>query len=75
MNVPGLSDDSLKNLHDLISEVIKTDDALPKDKKRFGVREYPDWKKQSDEFEAELHRRGLPFTPISWSENTGTPDP
>lgn len=66
MNIPGLSDSSLRDLHALIAEVLAADDQLPEGKKRWGVREYSDWRRQSDAFEAEMTKRGLPFTPTKW---------
>ena len=66
MDIPGLSDQSLHDLHSLIAETLSADDALPKDKKRWGVREYPDWRDQADAFEEEMKKRKLPYTPIKW---------
>src|SRR2546430_1684661 len=62
-----LSDQSLKDLHSLIAETLAADDALPRNKKKWGVRDYPDWKRQSDDFEAEMTKRKLAFTPTKWA--------
>jgi hypothetical protein len=60
-----LSTTSLKDLHDSIRRCIDEDDAMPKDTmKRYGVREYPDWKEHLDKIEAELKNRNQTFTPI-----------
>jgi hypothetical protein len=48
MNIPQLSDQSLQDLHSLIREALRADDGMQKDKKIYGVREYPDWRKQAD---------------------------
>jgi hypothetical protein len=66
MHIPGLTDQSLKDLHALIGECLTEDDKLPKDKKKFGVREYSDWRRQADAFEDEMRKRKIPFTPIKW---------
>lgn len=66
MHIPGLSNNGLKLLHETTGEALKEDDALPKGSKKYGVREYPDWRAQSDEIEAELTKRLEAFTPIAW---------
>jgi hypothetical protein len=66
MHIPGLSDQSLKDLHVLIAEKLAEDDKLPSGKKVCGVREYPDWRRQADAFEGEMRKRKIPFTPIKW---------
>jgi hypothetical protein len=66
VDIEGLSDQSLLDLHSLIAQALAIDDALPANQKRFGVRQYPDWRRQSDAFEAEMTRRALTFTPIHW---------
>ena len=66
MNVTGLSTNGLKLLHETIRRALDEDDALPKDSKKYGVREYPDWRDQSEQFEAELINRSEPFSPIIW---------
>lgn len=68
MNVPELTDASLLDLHPLIRECLAADDGSPKDKKRYGVREYPDWRRQADAFESELTKREISFTKIDWSK-------
>lgn len=69
MNIKNLSDQSLSDLHELIREALEKDDASTGGK-QFGVREYPDWKKQADDFEAELANRKKGFKPIDWSPKT-----
>jgi len=65
MNIPDLSDELLRALHRLIHEAL-SDDASPDGAKSYGVREYPDWKRDADAFEAEMTKRGIPFDPIDW---------
>jgi len=66
MNITGLSTNGLRLLHDTIRGALREDDALPKNSKKFGVREYRDWREQSDEIDAELTKRSEPILPIAW---------
>lgn len=66
MNIGGLSTNGLKLLHSTIAAALAEDDALPKSAKKYGVREYPDWRRQADDFEAELTNRNERFAPIAW---------
>lgn len=68
MHIPGLTNQSLADLHAGIAEALAEDDKLPAGKKKWGVREYPDWHRQADEYEMEMEKRNLPFTPIDWSK-------
>jgi hypothetical protein len=70
MNIPALSDQSLQDLHGLISEMVTADDARAPGMKKWGVRLYRDWRDLSNSYEAELSRRKLAFAPISWSKST-----
>ncbi len=67
MNIPKLTDRSLLDLHTLIAETLAADDKLPANAKRWGVRSFPDWQQQSDEFEAEMRARKIPFSPTKWT--------
>lgn len=67
MNIAGLSNETLQALHQLIREKLAADDAAGNGPKRYGVREYPDWRTQADEFEAQMTERNLQFEPIDWS--------
>ncbi|MGO8954969.1 MAG: hypothetical protein ACLPWS_01115 [Rhodomicrobium sp.] len=67
MNIPGLSDQSLRDLHKLIREALAKDDASTTGAKAYGVREYPDWKRDADAFEAEMTARGISFDKIDWT--------
>jgi hypothetical protein len=66
MNITGLSTNGLKLLHETIRRAQEEDDALPNDSKKYGARECPDWRDQSEQFEAELIKRSEPFSPIVW---------
>jgi hypothetical protein len=66
MDIPSLSDQSLRDLHTRIAETLAEDDTLPPGEKKWGVRENPDWRAQSDAFEAEMKKRGFHFTPTTW---------
>ena len=67
MNIPGLTTESIQSMHELIRHAKAIDEALPADRKRYGVQVYPDWKQQADAFEAELRKRNEQFVPIDWS--------
>lgn len=66
MNTTGLSTNGLKLLHETIRRALDEDDALPTNSKKYCVREYPDWRQQSEQLEAELIKRSEPFSPIIW---------
>ncbi|MHC8510000.1 MAG: hypothetical protein ACYYKD_11545 [Rhodospirillales bacterium] len=67
MDIPTLTDDSLKTLHNAIRDCLEIDEAIPSGQdKKYGVRQFPDWKKMADEMEAELDKRGKTYTPIPW---------
>jgi hypothetical protein len=54
MNIPGLTNHALIALHQLIAEAQAADDAATAAQRwrPFGVREYPDWRKQAGVYEA-----------------------
>lgn len=66
MNIKGLSTNGLRLLHRTIAEALAEDDRQPSGAKTYGVREYPDWRQQADEIEAELTARGEDFVSILW---------
>ena len=70
MNIIILSNESLQDLHALIREALEMDDAAPKGEKPFGLRDHPDWKKQADEYEAEMAFRRVWFRKIDWTLNS-----
>jgi hypothetical protein len=70
MNIPGLSNHALIALHQLIAEAQAADDAATAAQRRrpFGVREYPDWRKQAGMYEAEMKKRHIGFKRIEWAK-------
>jgi hypothetical protein len=66
MNIKGLSTNGLVLLHTTIAKALAEDDALPANAKKYGVREYPDWREQADAIEQELATRKEAYAPIRW---------
>jgi hypothetical protein len=68
MNIPGLTNHALMALHQLIGEAQAADDAVAAARRRrpFGVRDYPDWRKQAGAYEAEMGKRHIVFKHIEW---------
>lgn len=67
MDISNLSAETLKALHALIGDAIISDNAAPKGQEQYGVRIYPDWRKQADAFEARMLELGISFEPLDWS--------
>ena len=63
---PLLTTDSLIDLHDCILRALRKDDALPEGRKRYGVREFPDWRQHAEAIETELKKRDIDCPPIPW---------
>ena len=70
MNIPGLTNHALMALHQLIAEAQAADDAAAAAERRrpFGVRDYPDWRKQACAYEAEMKKRHIGFKRIEWAK-------
>lgn len=67
MNIPGYSTSGLLMLHNAIHQALAVDDNIKISiDKPYGVREYRDWRKMSDEIEAELSKRGVKFQVVPW---------
>lgn len=66
MNIKGLSTNGLKLLHTTIATALAEDDALPAHAKKYGVREYPEWRQQANAIEAELTSRNESSATIAW---------
>ena len=66
MNIKGLSTNGLNLLHTTIAKALAEDDAPPANAKKYGVREYPDWRQQADAIETELASRKEGYAPIAW---------
>jgi hypothetical protein len=67
-DLPNLSTNGLQSLHDAVLKALAKDDELTKQGKDVphGCREFADWRTWSNALEAELARRGVPFTPVPW---------
>lgn len=46
--------------------LIRLPPLLRQDRKKYDMREYPDWRLQADAIEAELTRRNETFKRIAW---------
>ena len=70
MNIPGLTNHALIALHQLIAEAQGADDAAAAAQKRrpFGVRDYPDWRKQAGVYEVEMKKWHIVFKHIEWAK-------
>jgi hypothetical protein len=66
MNIDQCSTGGLRSLHDGVCTALAEDDALPKGKKAFGVRESQDWREWADAIEGELAKRGKPVPALDW---------
>jgi hypothetical protein len=66
MNIKGFSTNGIKLLHQTITKALAEDDARPNGAEVYGVREYPDWRREADQLEAELANRSETFAPIVW---------
>jgi hypothetical protein len=66
MQIDQLTTGSLRELHEAIWDALNSDDAQPREKRAYGVRAYPDWRRQGDQYEAALAARGERFAPIPW---------
>ena len=64
--IPNLSDSAIEELHRALRKAFDHDEASGAGKKTYGVREYSDWKQESDLLEAELSKRNIPYEPIPW---------
>jgi|CZKU01.1.fsa_nt_gi hypothetical protein len=67
MNVKGLSENGLKMLHNALRDAFEEDEGLPSHAKKYGVREFADWKAWGDTLEAELKDRGVHFIAVPWN--------
>ena len=66
-NIEGMSDNGLKSMQKSIYDCLHKDDqAPPGAEKAYGVREFSDWRKMSDDIEAELDRRGIKYNKVPW---------
>ncbi|WP_198033217.1 hypothetical protein [Methylosinus sp. PW1] len=54
-------------MHATIADALAEEDA--QGGSSLGVREYPDWRRQAEDYEAELSARGEEFAPIEWNRS------
>ena len=67
IDVDKLSTNALLMLYNPIRAALEQDDATPKGQpKLYGVREHPDWRLWAKELEAELDKRGVMYTKVTW---------
>ncbi|WP_407181275.1 hypothetical protein [Bradyrhizobium sp. STM 3562] len=71
MNYQAFTNDTLLMMHHGARGALAVDDELNKlgQKRRFRVRETPDWIEHASALEAEMLRRGMCFDAIIWSED------
>jgi hypothetical protein len=66
-NIKGMSANGLKAMQRAIHDRLIEEDGQPQGQEKiYGVRQYPDWREQADEMEAELDRRGEIYTKVPW---------
>ncbi|MCP1271778.1 hypothetical protein [Acetobacter cerevisiae] len=66
-DITKMSTNGLKAMQKAIFDRLSEEDNFPPGQiKTYGVREFPDWKEQSDEIEAELDRRQEHYSKIPW---------
>lgn len=66
-DITKMSDNGLKGMQRAVRDRLADEDAQPAGQEKiYGVREYPDWKAQSDEMETELDRRGISYDKVPW---------
>jgi hypothetical protein len=70
MDLEALTNDGLTRMYEGVRGALGADDALERDNREalFRVRKTPDWQQYVAELEAEMHRRGMFFLAIDWSE-------
>ncbi len=61
------STDGLQLLYEELKKALLEDDSLPTGQKKYGVREFADFRVEADAIEAEMKERGEIFEPIDWS--------
>jgi len=65
--VAALTNGTLQCLLGEIQKALAIDDSIPKGQpKKYGVREYGDFRAQVDAIESELARRGVTFQRAAW---------
>jgi len=66
-DITKMSANGLKAMQRGVHDRLVEEDAQPQGQEKvYGVREFPDWKEQADEMEAELDRRGVTYKKVPW---------
>jgi len=66
-DITKMSTSGLKGMQRAIHDRLVEEDGLPPTQQKiYGVREFPDWKEQADEMEAELDLRSEVYTKVPW---------
>ena len=65
-NIEGYCNSTLESFHNEAIRALKFDDDTPEKDKLYGVRVFDSWKTWISQIEAELTKRNLSFTKISW---------
>ena len=75
MNYQAFTNDSLTMMYEGIRGALAADDSLSGlgEEPRFRVRETREWKLHAADLEAEMHKRGMTFDLIDWSEDQAEP--
>lgn len=67
LNFEQCSEQLLQALHNRIAQLLAEEDSsTPGHDKRYGIREFPDWRQCADEFERIMEKREISYTPINW---------
>jgi hypothetical protein len=61
-----LTNHILRMFHDYAQACLIEEDSLPMEQKKYGMREYPDFRVHSDLIENELSKRNVPFEKVKW---------
>jgi hypothetical protein len=71
MNYQAFTNNSLTMMYEGVRGALAADDALVNEHRElpFRVRETHEWKLHAADLEAEMHKRGMTFDPIDWSED------
>lgn len=64
--IQRLSTSGLRESHQAIREALQENDRLLSKQKKYGVREFPDFREEIDEIERELDERKEKYVKIIW---------
>jgi len=66
MDLSGLSDQSLVDLHQVIADAVRAGPVAAGDNGRSAAREYAIWRTQAEAYETEMAARAIAFVAIDW---------